>query len=122
VPGTSKREGIRDAFAGFDVEAVAAMGPDDVDRPTADRRVIRNRRKIEGIVDNAARMLELDGQPGGFAGYLKSHPDFEATVADLKHNFKFLGDTSAHFFLAAVDEPVATMEEGAFAHHRGHKA
>ena len=48
---------------------------------------------------------------GGFAGYLGSHPDFAATVADLKRNFKFLGDTSAYFFLAAVGEPVPSPEE-----------
>jgi DNA-3-methyladenine glycosylase I len=118
----SKWEGIREAFSGFDVEIVAAMTPADVDRLSEDRRVIRNRRKIEGIVDNAARMLELDKGPGGFAGYLRSHADFAATVADLKRNFRFLGDTSAYFFLAAVDEPVPKIEEGAFTQHRAHKA
>ncbi len=112
----SKWDGIREAFSGFDVETVADMTPADVDRLSGDRRVIRNRRKIEGIIDNAARMLELDKDPGGFAGYLGSHSDFKATVADLKSNFKFLGDTSAYFFLAAVDEPVPPAEECGFAH------
>ncbi len=85
--------------------------PADVDSLSADRRVIRNHRKLEGIVENAGRLLELDRAPGGFAGYLGSHPDFAATVADLKRNFKFLGDTSAYFFLAAVGEPVPSPEE-----------
>ena len=118
----SKWDGIREAFSGFDVETVADMTPADVDRLAEDRRVIRNRRKIEGIIDNASRMLELDKSPGGFAGYLRSHPDFRATVADLKSNFKFLGDTSAYFFLAAVDEPVPAREEGASTHPRVDKA
>lgn len=117
----SKWDGIREAFSGFEVEAVAGFTPDDVERLAQDRRVIRNRRKLEAIVDNAAKMLELDGGPGGFAGYLSSHSDFDATVADLKRDFKFLGDTSAYFFLAAVDEPVPKIEEGAYTRHRAHK-
>jgi len=118
----AKWDGIREAFSGFDVETVASMTPADVDRLSADRRVIRNHRKLEGIVENAGRLLELDRAPGGFAGYLGSHPDFAATVADLKRNFKFLGDTSAYFFLAAVGEPVPSPEECGFAHPRAHKA
>ena len=118
----AKWDGIREAYSGFDVRTVAAMTPADVQRLSQDPRVIRNHRKIEAIVDNAARMLELDKNTGGFAGYLSSHPDFDATVADLKRNFKFLGDTSAYFFLAAVGEPVPQIEEGAFRRHQRSKA
>ena len=107
----AKWSGMREAFLGFDVEKVAAMTHDDVDRLSADTRVIRNRRKIEGVVDNAAKMLALDKAPGGFAGYLRQHGDFKETVADLKHDFSFLGDTTAYFFLAMVDEPVPPHEE-----------
>jgi DNA-3-methyladenine glycosylase I len=102
----AKWDGIREAFADFDVESVAAMRPADVDRLAEDRRVIRNRRKIEGIIDNAGKLLELDKAPGGFAGYLGSRGAFEETVADLKRNFRFVGDSSAYYFLAAVGEPV----------------
>jgi 3-methyladenine DNA glycosylase Tag len=107
----AKWTGMREAFLDFDVEKVAAMTPEDIARLSADTRVIRNRRKIEGVVDNAARMLELDKAPGGFAGYLGQHGNFKETVADLKHDFSFLGDTTAYFFLAMVDEPVPPHEE-----------
>lgn len=107
----AKWDGIREAFAGFDVETVAAMSPADVDRLAEDRRVIRNRRKIEGIIDNANRMLELDRLSGGFAGYLSSHGDFKETVADLKRNFRFVGESSAYYFLAAVGEPVPAWDK-----------
>lgn len=112
----AKWDGIREAFAGFDVETVAAMSPADVDRLAEDRRVIRNRRKIEGIIDNAGRLLELDKASGGFAGYLSSHRDFDETVADLKRNFRFIGDSSAYYFLAAVGEPVPGWEQCAGSH------
>ena len=117
----AKFEGIREAFEGFDVETVAAMTPADIDRLAGDTRVIRNRRKIEAIVDNAAKMLELDKAPGGFSGYLRSHGDYKETIADLKHDFSFLGDSTAYFFLAMVGEPVPPMEECGRGHGGSHE-
>ena len=117
----AKWSGIREAFEGFDVERVAAFTPADVDRLANDARVIRNRRKIEAIVDNAAKMLELDKARGGFAGYLRSHGDYKETIADLKHDFSFLGDSTAYFFLAMVDEPVPSPEECGWTHGAANK-
>ena len=56
-------------------------------------------------------MLELERSPGGFAGWLRSHPDFEATVAALRAEFRFMGETGAYFFLYVVGEPVPSHEE-----------
>jgi len=97
---------IKEAFHNFDVEEVAALTSADVDALADDRRVIRNHRKLEAIVDNASRMLELGKEPGGFPGYLHSHRDYDETVADLKHDFRFMGDSTAYFFLAMSGEPV----------------
>ena len=115
----AKWDGIKEAFAGFDVEKVAALTPDDVDRLVGDSRVIRNRKKIEAIVENANRLLELDREPGGFGAYLSSRGDYEAKVADLRRNFKFLGPSSAHIFLAMVGEPVPESDDPAHYSH-GH--
>ena len=102
----AKWPGITEAFAGFDVETVAALTPEDIDRLAADPRVIRNRRKLQAIGDNAAMLLELDKAPGGFAGFLSSKGDFEAKAAAMTEHFRFLGPSSAHIFLAMVGEPV----------------
>jgi len=59
-----KREAFRAAFAGFEPEAVAAFGEDDVDRLLLDAGIIRNRQKIEAAIGNAravAAMRERDG-------------------------------------------------------------
>jgi DNA-3-methyladenine glycosylase I len=77
----------------------------------ADQRVIRNRGKLEGTVDNAQTILELDSEFGGFRRYLHSHDSYDATVADLKRQFRFLGDSGAYFFLWSVGEPVPDHEE-----------
>ena len=55
-----KREGYRRAFAGFDAEAVAGFGADDVQRLLADPGIVRNRLKVESTISNARAVLELD--------------------------------------------------------------
>ena len=54
-----KRENFRAAFAGFDIEAVAAFGDDDVARLLADAGIVRNRAKINAAINNARAALEL---------------------------------------------------------------
>jgi hypothetical protein len=112
----AKWDGFREAFAEFDPEKVAALDDDDVERLAEDTRIIRNRRKIEATVQNAQAMLELDRKHGGFAGYLRSQPGFDAAVADLRREFRFLGDTGAYYFLYVVGEPVPSHEEWMAAH------
>ncbi|MGE5228672.1 MAG: DNA-3-methyladenine glycosylase I [Deltaproteobacteria bacterium] len=107
----AKWEGFREAFAGFDPAVVAAFTDDDVERLAGDTRIIRNRRKIEATISNAQAMLELEAQPGGFAGWLRSHSDFDATVAALRGEFRFLGDTGAYYFLYVVGEDVPSHDE-----------
>jgi len=107
----AKWAGFREAFAGFDPVAIAAFTGDDVDHLVEDTRIIRNRRKIEATITNAETLLALDGRPGDFAGWLRSHADFGATVAALRGEFRFLGDTGAYFFLYVVGERVPPHEE-----------
>ncbi|HEX2413127.1 MAG TPA: DNA-3-methyladenine glycosylase I, partial [Solirubrobacteraceae bacterium] len=55
-----KRERFRAAFAGFDLEMVAAFGEADVSRLLEDAGIVRNRAKIEATIANARAALELD--------------------------------------------------------------
>jgi len=102
----AKWPGTHEAFRGFDPESVANLSPDEIDELARDGRLIRNRRKIEGVVQNARRMLDLERQHGSFKAYLASHGGFEETAADLVRRFKFLGDFGAYYFLYVVREPV----------------
>jgi methyladenine glycosylase len=114
----AKWEGIRDALAGFDPAQVAGLDESDIDALMGDSRVIRNRAKLEGTVDNAQTLLELDAEYHGFRRYLRSHGGFDATVADLKRQFRFLGDTGAYYVLYVVGEQVPSHEEWTAAHPR----
>jgi hypothetical protein len=49
----NKREGYRAAFKGFDPEAVAAMGQQDVEALLADPGIVRHRGKIQSTIGNA---------------------------------------------------------------------
>jgi DNA-3-methyladenine glycosylase I len=107
---------IREAFRCFDPQWVASLTPSDIDRLVADRRVIRNRRKIEGTVTNARTMLELDRSHRGFRRYLRSFADYESLSADLRLRFRYLGDQGVYRFLTSVGEEVPPYDQWAVGH------
>jgi DNA-3-methyladenine glycosylase I len=94
--------------------------PQDHIRLAGDPKVIRNRRKIDAIVDNARQMLDLEEEHGSFKKYLRSHGGFEETVTDLRKRFRFLGDTGAFIFLYVVGEDVPSYEDWCASRGREH--
>jgi 3-methyladenine DNA glycosylase Tag len=107
----AKWDGFREVFAGFDPVTVASFSPDDVDRMAQDTRIIRNRRKIEGTIRNAATLLALEKEFGGFDKYLRTQPEFLPLVKDMRKRFKFVGGFGAYYFLYVVGRPVPPHEE-----------
>jgi DNA-3-methyladenine glycosylase I len=107
----SKWDGFRRAFLDFDPERVARLTSKQIDKITRDPGVIRNTRKILATVDNADTMVSLDKEHGGFKKYLRSHGGFEETAADLRKEFRFLGDFGAYYFLYVVGEKVPPHDE-----------
>lgn len=107
----SKWPGTREVFREFDPETLVGLSPDDIDAMATDARIIRNRRKVEAIIGNAQRMLDLEREHGGFQAYLRSFGGFDALLKDLRKNFKFLGDMGAYYFLYVVGEQVPDHEE-----------
>ena len=68
-----RRAPLRRAFAGFDVDRVAAMGEADRARLLADPGIIRNRLKVAAAIENARRIQALRASHGGFANWLDAH-------------------------------------------------
>jgi DNA-3-methyladenine glycosylase I len=112
-----KRENFRAAFRGFDIEAVAAFGPDDVSRLLADTGIVRNRAKIEAAINNAHAALDL---PDGLSALVwkyadpdrkapvtlddvpSSTPGAKALSADLRRQgFRFTGPVTAYATMQA---------------------
>lgn len=118
-----KREMFRQAFAGFDFERVARFGPGDVARLLSDPAIVRNRAKIEAVINNARRALELVDAEGSLAHYLwRFEPEVErgaldrsalaelatsaestALAKDLKRRgWRFVGPTTVYAFMQAM--------------------
>ena len=118
-----KREGYRRAFAGFEAEAVARFGRQDVERLLADAGIVRNRLKVESAVANARATLAVGEELGSLAAYLwgfvggsplvnrwdalheipAETPESRAMSKDLKRRgFRFVGPTVCYAFMQAA--------------------
>jgi len=83
-----KRENFRAAFAGFDIDKVAAFGEADVERLVQDAGIIRHRGKIVSTINNARRAQELTKEAGSLAAWFWSfEPGAKErpTLVDLAH-------------------------------------
>lgn len=115
----AKREAFREAFAGFDIPAVARFGPRDVERLMGDARIVRNRGKIEAAITNAQRAEELIEAEGSLAAFawryepgedevpepqaLSRSPSSIAMSRELKRRgWRFVGPTTAFAFMQAM--------------------
>jgi len=99
-----KRSALQTAFAGFDVDAVAAFDQSDRERLLADAQIIRNRRKIDAILGNAHIVQSLRDEHGGFAAWLaQGHPRCEAEWTKLfRRTFRFTGPEIVREFLLSL--------------------
>lgn len=66
-----KRETMRELLAGFEAARLARFSAHQVDELLDDPRIIRNRRKLEAVVQNARAWLQLLAAEGGGAGLLR---------------------------------------------------
>ncbi len=81
-----KRENFRQAFANFDVDAIAGYGSEDVERLLSDAGIVRHRGKIEAVINNARRCIEVRDELGSLAAYAWGfEPDAATRAAPLDH-------------------------------------
>jgi DNA-3-methyladenine glycosylase I len=118
-----KREAFRTAFAGFDYDKVARFGERDVERMLGDAAIVRHRGKIEAVINNAQRAIELVAAEGSLAHYvwgfepalrhgaldratlaqLAATDDSKALAKDLKRRgWRFVGPTTVYAFMQAM--------------------
>jgi DNA-3-methyladenine glycosylase I len=99
-----KRAGFRAAFDGFDVDRVAAYGAGERARLLADAGIIRNRLKVDAVIENARRIQGLRESHGGFAAWLATHHPRpkDDWVKLFKKSFKFTGGEITGEFLMST--------------------
>ena len=68
-----RRGAFREAFQGFDPEAVAAFTDADAHRLAENSEIIRNRRKIDATINNAARVRQMHARGETLAGLFAAH-------------------------------------------------
>jgi len=119
-----KRERFRAVFDGFDFHKIATYTEPDVQRLLADAGIVRHRGKIEAVIHNAGRAIELQREFGTLSRYFRQ---YEASVErrprltpevlrtfitstesvalskDLKRRgWKFVGPTTMYAFMQAM--------------------
>jgi DNA-3-methyladenine glycosylase I len=99
-----RRDGMREAFGGWDVDTIAATDEAEKTRLLADPRIIRNRLKVDAIVGNARVVQGFRDSHGGFAGWLDAHHprDKAAWVKLFKTTFRFTGGEIVGEFLLSL--------------------
>ncbi len=65
-----KRENFRRAFAGFDPRKIVDFDEQDMDRLLSDAGIVRHRGKIEAVLGNARKCLDLIDEKGSLAGFV----------------------------------------------------
>lgn len=115
----AKRENFRAAFHHFDFNIVARFTARDVEQLLKNEGIVRNRAKIEAVINNATRAKELIAKEGDLATYLwrfepnpktlgrpqtaTTSPESIALSKALKKmGWKFVGPTTAYAFMQAM--------------------
>ena len=120
-----KRDNFREAFHGFDIERVAAMGDADIERLLKNAGIIRHRGKITSTINNARQAIFLANEKGSLAKYfwsfepdqasrpetvtwewMRANPVSPVSTAiskDLKkRGWSFVGPTTVYAFMQAM--------------------
>ena len=96
-------EGMKETFHNFNIVEAAALTEDDIIDLLSSPRVLRNRRKLEAVVENARIIIGIKAREGySFADYvdgLTARPSFAAAARILSKQFRALGQTAAEAFL-----------------------
>ncbi len=118
-----KRDAFRRAFVGFEFERIARFQERDIARLLNDASIVRHRGKIDAVVNNARRAVEMVASEGSLAAYvwqfepparpprldreglrqLAQTPESRTLARDLKRRgWRFVGPTTVYAFMQAM--------------------
>lgn len=86
-----RRNGYREAFANFDVKAVAQFPDDKVEELMLNTDIIRHRGKINAAINNAKLFIAIQQEFGSFSNYMWGFVDHKTIV----NHWKDLADCPA---------------------------
>ena len=97
------------AFANFNIKKIACFTDQDLQRLLKDTGIVRNKGKIQAIIQNAQNFIAIEKRYGSFQKYLVSldkSDNYANATKDLVNKFKWLGPPSASLFLYTVGEKI----------------
>ena len=115
----SKRENFRAAFEGFDFHKVAQFGEKNVAILLKNDGIVRNKRKILAVINNAKRAIEMVEKEGSLAAFIWRYepdentlppPETQTTCAESialakalkKRGWQFVGPTTLYAFMQSM--------------------
>ena len=119
----NKREILRKCFDDFDFEKVSKYDENDIERILSTQGMIKSRKKVDAIINNAECFLKMREEFGSFCNYLWKYSDNKTILYDKHQNgyiptsnglsdkiakdlkkrgFKFLGSITIYSHLQAA--------------------
>lgn len=100
----NKKDNFFKAFDNFEIAAVAGYTENKILELLQNPGIIRNRLKIESVVDNAARIQQIQKEHGSFKNWLDQHhpKTREEWVKLFKKTFRFTGGEIVNEFLVST--------------------
>lgn len=119
----NKMEHFDDAFYNFDIQKVSKFDDDKIEELLKNENIIRHRMKIDAVVNNANKVLEIQNKYGSFSKFIWRYvidtpiinpwsesnevPDSnylsDQITNDLKkEGFKFIGSTIIYSWLQSI--------------------
>lgn len=129
-----KRESMRNAFSGFEPKKIARYNQVKIDALLQDPGIIRNKLKVNAVVNNAKCYLQLAKEGSNFSDFIWQLTDFKPIINGWKnqsqmpastelsdamskqlknYGFRFIGTTICYSFMQAIgmiDDHVAECE------------
>ena len=118
-----KRENFREAFDNFDYKKISNYGENKIEELLKNEGIIRHTLKINAVINNAKKIMEIQKEFGTFANYIWDFVEEKQIInnwkemkevpaktelsdkisKDLKkRGFKFVGSTIVYSFLQAI--------------------
>jgi len=100
----AKWPAFEEVFHGFDPRRIRAMPDEELERLLGDARLIRHWGKLKSVRDNAAAMIAVGEEHGGFGRWLAGWPgeNIVALWEELAKRFSQMGGNSGPTFLRMV--------------------
>lgn len=100
----NKKENFFKAYDNFEIKKVANYTEKKIEKLLNDAGIIRNRLKINAAIENAKKIVELQGEFGSFKNWIDQHHPLtkEEWVKLFKKHFRFTGGEIVNEFLMST--------------------